>query len=160
MKSKITKDLLKEASRRLVLADQETKSSNQQEAAPPAPEKEIQHLEHTDAAEKFVDVPQALWHKIKKYLPELEDYPEGGRPPLDERIIVAAVIQRLKSGCSWKSLTESYGSGSTAHLRYRKWCTNETAQQILDTMVEFFGSQNLRGLDSDWSCADLTKWLK
>ena len=107
--------------------------------------------ERQDPPDKYVEVPDGLWSSLLPLLPPLpKPSKEGGRPPVEERIIVAAVIQRLKTGCTWKSFGRHYKSGSTVHLRYERWIEAGSAQAILKTIIKYFGRQNLKGLDIEW----------
>jgi transposase len=44
-----------------------------------------------------------------------------GRPPLDDRRILEAVIYKVSSGAPWYDLPSEYPSHQTVYRRYRQW---------------------------------------
>jgi hypothetical protein len=68
---------------------------------------------------KFADTPDELWKQVAPFLPE--PTPRGGRPPVPDRVVLAGIVYRMKTGCQRKALLRKFGSGSNCHLRFQSW---------------------------------------
>lgn len=60
----------------------------------------------------------AQWEKIRPLLPKR---PRGGRPPSDNRKVLAGILWILRSGARWQDLPEEFPSPSTCWRRLRDW---------------------------------------
>jgi len=60
----------------------------------------------------------AQWNKIADIFPKRK---KMGRPPVDDRKMVNAILWILKTGSPWRDLKESYGSWQTVYDRFYKW---------------------------------------
>jgi len=60
---------------------------------------------------KFASLPGALWRRIEPLLPKRAPSPRGGRPPIPDRVVMAGVVYRLRTGCQWKALPRQFSSG-------------------------------------------------
>ena len=69
----------------------------------------------------FFDVPDPLWRRIEPLLPPELPKPKGGRPRVPDRVAMAGILYRVRTGCQWKALPPDFGSGSTCHLRMMQW---------------------------------------
>ena len=47
--------------------------------------------------------------------------PKGGRPPMDDRKAMTAILYVLRTGCQWRALPRSLGAGTTVHDRFQQW---------------------------------------
>lgn len=65
----------------------------------------------------FFDVPDDLSKRIEPPLPRERPKPLGGRLRVPDRVALAGIIYRLRTGCHWKALPRDSGSGSTCPLR-------------------------------------------
>ena len=45
----------------------------------------------------------------------------GGRPSKDDRIMVEAMVYRLRAGCPWRDLPERFGAWSSVYTRWSRW---------------------------------------
>ncbi len=45
-----------------------------------------------------------LWNAIKRFFPQWLGSPRGGRPAIDNRIILAAILLVLRTGLAWADL--------------------------------------------------------
>ena len=73
--------------------------------------------------EKFC-LSDELWERISPLLPKRKrrrGTNRGGRPPMDDRQAMTAILYILRTGCQWKAIPRSLGSGSTVHDRFQKW---------------------------------------
>ena len=67
-------------------------------------------------------VPDDLWERVRRHLPEREPQPEGGRPWRDDRVCLAGVIFVLRHGLAWRALPGGFGvNGMTCWRRLRDW---------------------------------------
>jgi putative transposase len=62
-----------------------------------------------------------LWEQIKPLLPPELPRPRGGRPRMDSRKAMEAILYIFRSGCKWKSLPRSLGSPGAVRRRFREW---------------------------------------
>ncbi len=76
-------------------------------------------------------VSDALWERVEPLLPQPAARPRkqkfvrkpgGGRKPKDPRVVFAAIVYVLRTGCQWKALpAERFGSASAIHKRFLEW---------------------------------------
>lgn len=94
-------------------------------------------------------LPDELWNEIAPLFPEYELSHFGGRPPIESRTVLTAVLFVLKTGIGWKDLpTEAFGvSYKTCVRRIDEWIELGIWQQIHQVFLA-----KLRGADVlDWS---------
>ena len=101
---------------------------------------------------KFADIPDDLWNVIAPLLPEQKPKPRGGRPSIPDRVILAGVVYRMKTGCQWKALPHKFGSGSTCHLRFQGWVRQGVFAAIFAELVSYYDFR--RGIKWDWASLD------
>ena len=70
--------------------------------------------------EKF-QIPDELWERMGKIIPEPQPSPRGGRPRQDNRKMMTAIFYILRTGCQWNALPRSLGASSTVHDRFQQW---------------------------------------
>lgn len=73
-------------------------------------------------ASSYRQMPEALWRRLSKLLPQPKPHPQGGRPPLDPRKVANGIYYVLRTGCPWKAAPQEFGSGSSLHLYFQAWC--------------------------------------
>lgn len=69
-------------------------------------------------------LPDELWNEIEPLLPPHPPAsPKGGRPPVDNRKTLRAIIFVARTGIPWQALpTEAFGvSGSSCWRRFHDW---------------------------------------
>lgn len=59
------------------------------------------------------------WERIAPLLPPQR--PVTGRPAKDHRLIVNAILWRIRSGAPWRDLPADYGPWETVYSRFRRW---------------------------------------
>lgn len=100
----------------------------------------------------FFEVPERLWQQIAPLLPRERAKPRGGRPRVPDRVVLAGIIYRLRTGCQWKALPRQFGSGSTCHLRMQAWRRRGVFRRIHAALVQYYRKK--RGLYLRWSALD------
>jgi transposase len=103
----------------------------------------------------FFDVPDALWRRIEPLLPREPPKPKGGRPRVPDRVVLAGILYRVRTGCQWKALPKDFGSGSTCHLRMQQWVQAGVFAEVHKELLRFY--ERRRGIR--WSFASLDSAL-
>jgi len=101
---------------------------------------------------KFEDVPDAVWEQVQRHFPKERAKPLGGRPRVSDRVVLAAIVYRLRTGCQWKALPAQFSSGSTCHLRFQQWVKAGVFEKIFRELVRFY--DNRRGIQWKWTSLD------
>lgn len=70
-------------------------------------------------------VTDELWSEIEPLLPPPREYPQGGRPPLANRLALTGILFVLRTGIQWEDLPQEMGCGCgmTCWRRLRDWQT-------------------------------------
>ena len=71
-------------------------------------------------AESF-EIADEVWAKIVPLLPLPHKKIKKGRPRMNDRQAMTAILYKLRTDCSWKILPPSLGAGSTVYDRFREW---------------------------------------
>ena len=66
-------------------------------------------------------ISDALWERIEPLLPPEISQTSGGRPRMDNRKVMEAILYVLRTGCKWNSLPRSLGATSTVRRRFLEW---------------------------------------
>lgn len=80
------------------------------------------------------DLTQAQWNKIKFLF---EKAGKVGRPSLNPRTALNAIIWILKSGARWRDLPERYGNWNSIYHKFRLWCS----QGLFERLMKFINSE-------------------
>ena len=97
-------------------------------------------------------MPDELWLIVQYVLPSEELQRSHGRPWIPPRRILDGVLYVLRTGCQWKAIPKSFGSGSTCHLRLTQWREAGVFRKIHAQLVVYYDKK--RGLRWDWSSLD------
>src|SRR5215218_6497105 len=65
-------------------------------------------------------VPDELWEIIKPILNEQDPPKSTGRPRVDQRTALDAIIFRMRSGCQWNRLPEEFPDASSLHRTFTR----------------------------------------
>lgn len=101
---------------------------------------------------KFRTVPESLWRTVAPLLPPERPKPKGGRPRVPDRVVLAGILYRLRTGCQWKALPSEFGSGSTCHLRLQQWARAGVFTDIFVALLERYDKR--RGIAWKWTALD------
>ena len=94
----------------------------------------------------------ADWDHIKPLLPKHKRRKLGGRPPMDDRKAMTAILYVLRTGCQWKALPRSLGVGSTVHLRFQQWVHAKVFKKMWKAGLLQLDEK--KELDWTWQCMD------
>ena len=97
-------------------------------------------------------VPDDLWEKIESIFDEYDPPKRTGRPRVDQRAVLDAVIFRLRTGCQWNRLPKEFPDDSTVHRALQRWVDLGVLDQIWAALIE--GCEELGGVDWEWQAAD------
>lgn len=98
------------------------------------------------------EVPDAMWEIIAPIL--YLAYPPNpkGRRRCCFRLILNAIIYRIRSGVQWNHLPKELGDDSTAHRWFQRWSKNGIFEKIWASMIE--QCEELGGVDWKWQSVD------
>jgi len=100
----------------------------------------------------FFDLPDRLWKRIEPLLPREKPKPKGGRPRVPDRVAMAGILYRVRTGCQWKALPRDFGSGSTCHLRMMQWIRAGVFAKIHAELLSYYDKR--RGIKWDFASLD------
>ena len=94
-------------------------------------------------------VPDELLALVEPLMPSFVARPQGGgRAPVADRAVFAAVVYVLTSGCPWRLLPPSFGvTVPTAHRRFTEWTKAGLWRRLHQVVLDELGSEWL----IDWS---------
>jgi putative transposase len=79
------------------------------------------------------DLTDRQWRIIRRLLPERR---RRGRPPMDRRRVIEAILYVARSGCQWRLLPSDFPAWSTVYGIFWKWRKDGTWQRIHDRLRE------------------------
>lgn len=79
------------------------------------------------------DMTDKQWQKICKLLPPRK---RRGRPPIDRRGVINAILYVARSGCQWRMLPSDFPHWNTVYGIFRKWQKDGTWKRIHDRLRE------------------------
>jgi putative transposase len=97
-------------------------------------------------------VPDALWERIHPILVRHDPPAKTGRPRIDSRETLDAIIFRMRSGCQWNQLPEEFPDDSSVHRTFQRWVQRGVFNRIWKCLVE--ECAELGGVDWNWQSAD------
>ncbi len=100
----------------------------------------------------FFDVPEGLWKRIEPLVPRERPKPRGGRPRVPDRVAMAGILYRVRTGCQWKALPPEFGSGSTCHLRMMQWVRAGVFVKMHAELLRHYDKR--RGIKWDFASLD------
>lgn len=97
-------------------------------------------------------VPDPLWERIRPILTQLDPPKPRGRPRIDPRAALDAIIFRMRSGCQWNQLPESFPDDSSVHRTFVRWTERNVFEAIWADLIE--ACEDLDGVEWEWQAAD------
>src|SRR4051794_1377176 len=94
------------------------------------------------------------WARIAHLLSHRPRADGVGRPPVDHRPIVNAILWVLHTGAPWRDLPERYGPWTTVFGRFNRWRRDGTWVRIATSLLDELDDRGR--IDSDLWCIDTT----
>ena len=82
------------------------------------------------------EVPDDLWQWIRYLFPPEKPLGTPGRPVVPFRTVLNGILYVLRTGCQWKAIPATYGSGSTVHRRFQEWERAGIIRAILRVLLQ------------------------
>ena len=105
----------------------------------------------TEIAPEF-RLPDEVWERLSFVLPPTAPKPKGGRPRMDDRQALDAIIDVLKTGCQWKALPRCLGASSTVHDRFQAWVEAGVFFRLWEEGLNQYAAEV--GIEWDWNSMD------
>jgi transposase len=77
----------------------------------------------------------AQWKIVQPLLPEPPPSGHRGRPPLDQRLILDAILWKLITRQPWRALSSSVASHQVCYLYYRRWRDDGSLEKIYRALI-------------------------
>ncbi len=95
--------------------------------------------------QRFHTLPRRLWRDAES------PKPKGGRPRVDDRLVLGGILYRLRTGCDWRAIPRKFASGPTCHRRFQPWVAAGVCTRAL---VEALKRYDRRGIVWSWTALD------
>lgn len=92
------------------------------------------------------------WERAAPLLPMHKLRLKGGRPPEDDRRMLAAILYVLRTGIQWNALPREVGASTTVYDRFRWWLADGVFLRLWQAGLAEF--EELEGLDWSWLSMD------
>lgn len=102
-------------------------------------------------SEKF-QIPKVLWEIIEPLLPEPKLKKKSGRPRMDDKKAMTAILYVLRTGIQWNALPRSLGASSTVHDRFSEWTAEGVFELLWQAVLIKYDEE--KGLDWEWQAMD------
>lgn len=96
--------------------------------------------------------PDELWEIIEPILMEHDPPKSTGRPRVNQRAVLDAIIFRMRSGCQWNHLPKEFPDDSSVHRTFQRWVELGVLDLIWEKLIE--ECEELGGVDFEWQAAD------
>lgn len=97
-------------------------------------------------------VSDELWAVVAAILAELDPPKTTGRPRVDARATLDAILFRLRGGCQWNQLPERFPDDSSVHRTFQRWVALGVFERLWSASVA--ACVELGGVDRKWQAAD------
>lgn len=98
-------------------------------------------------------VPDELWERIEPILNEHDPPKATGRPRVDQRAVLDAIIFRMRSGCQWNQMPKGeFPDDSSVHRTFQRWVERGILEIVWAELIE--ECEELGGVDFEWQAAD------
>lgn len=97
-------------------------------------------------------LPDKLWVRMEKLLPQYKPNPKGGRPRADLRKVANGIFYVLRTGCQWNAVPRQYGTGSTLHRYFQQWNQAGVFRKLWKaSLLEY---DKLKSIQWNWQSVD------
>lgn len=98
------------------------------------------------------EIPDDLWQDIEPLFPIPQERNLTGRKRVPYRQVLNGILYVLRTGCQWKAVPKTYGSGSTCHRRFQEWVRAGVFRQLWQKLLSRY--DDLTGIDWEWQIVD------
>jgi len=93
------------------------------------------------------------WERMRPLIPKTKRKKKvTGRPRMDDRKAMTAILYVLRTGCQWKAIPRSLGAGSSVHDRFQQWVKAKVFKKMWQAgLLEL---DKKKQLDWAWQCMD------
>jgi Putative transposase of IS4/5 family (DUF4096) len=111
-------------------------------------------VSHYDAAAEptLWTMPDTLWDECRPLLPPEKAPGTPGRPAVPLRRVLDGILYVLRTGCQWKAVPRTFGSGSTCHRRFQQWAQDGTWERLWREQLVWYDLEH--GIGWEWQAAD------
>ena len=97
----------------------------------------------------------AQWELLSEFLPEPKSG-EGkrGRPALNLRLVIDAILYLIKTGCQWRMLPHEFGNWNSIYYYFKKFRENGLWHEIEAALVKMERERQGRHPEPSAACAD------
>ena len=81
-------------------------------------------------------IPDELWAHLAPILAELDPPKRTGRPRIDARQVLEAIIFRMRTGCQWNQMPERFPDDSSVHRTFQRWVELGVLTRLWAVLVE------------------------
>src|SRR3954463_10620239 len=103
-------------------------------------------------------LPEQLWEKIEPILKAHDPPKNTGRPRVDQRAALDAIIFRMRSGCQWNRLPEEFPDDSSVHRTFQRWNELGALDLIWESLIE--ECEELGGVDFESGRSRTARWAR
>ncbi len=97
-------------------------------------------------------IPDALWRHMVRVLPPPNARKKDGRPRMDDRQAMTAILSVLRAGCQWQALPRRLGAASTVYDRFQEWREAQVFERLWHAGLLTYDT--LKGLEWEWQAMD------
>ena len=108
--------------------------------------------DHTFGVGPDYQIPDALWAQMVRVLPSPKVRKKDGRPRMEDRHAMTAIVYVLRTGCPWTALPRSLGAPSTVHDRLQEGRAAQVFERLWQAGLLTFDT--LKGLEWEWQAMD------
>src|ERR671914_2443078 len=111
-------------------------------------QEETRMSEETFGVGPEYQIPDPLWLQMVRVLPPPKARQKDGRPRMEDRQAMTAILYVLRTGCQWKALPRSLGAPSTVHDRFQEWREGQVFERLWQAGVVSYDTP--KGLEWEW----------
>lgn len=93
-----------------------------------------------------------LWQAMQQCLPPPKPKLKAGRPRMEDRQAMTAILYVLRTGLQWAALPRSLGAKSTVHDRFQAWITEGVFVRLWQQGL--LSLEVMQKLNLEWQAAD------
>ena len=98
------------------------------------------------------EVPDELWQRMAPLILEMDPPKDTGRPRVNPRNVMDAIIFRIRTGCQWNHIPRVYGDDSTIHRTFQHWVEIGLFERLWALLIAECDEFGL--VDWEWQAAD------